>query len=74
MFNDRLLSDIREGHENLNKDMTKFVMTHTVPPVIIALMQLCSALIVEIINMTMLTGRRDVYMCISNFVAIIVIS
>ena len=74
IFQNAIMSDIRENAEKLDQDMTKYVFTHTLPPVIICLMQLCSAMIVESINMTMLSGRRNVYFCISNFVAIIVIS
>lgn len=68
------MADIRENAEKLDQDMTKYVFTHTLPPVIICLMQLCSAIIVESINMTMLAGRRDCLGCIKNFVAMFVIS
>lgn len=74
IFNLQMRQDAKDKHADFENDLTKFVFEEPVPAILIALMQLSSAVIVEVLNMVMLTGQINVYKCIANFVAIKVIS
>jgi hypothetical protein len=74
LFNIKRKADHKDSKGHLDSDMTLYVFDNPGPALMIGLMQLTSALLVEFLNLVILTGQRNVFRSIGNFVSVRVIS
>lgn len=65
---------LKKKHVLPDGNVTRYIFEDPTPAILICLMQLCSALLTEMLNIIVLSGQRTISRAIANFVAVKIIA